>query len=301
MPVRKGYAKLYNNFYMNGKIKQLRACCPSAVGAFVFAIAYCSDNLTDGRIPARDMRYVLEVTDEEIEAMSDAGLLEQDGDDYVIHNYMKRNNRREQVEKKRNRNAEYYRKRKLRQESDSPDEDSDEIQPAESELNRTKPKPKPKPKPKDLSNDKSPYNPPTGGEGDDEPEYRQPSSQPTSEYEQLMSIYPNHNNPDDGLRELKRVLHRKSPHTSFAALLNGAQILANENRDPRYVPTVGHWLRSGGWKNKPLPRAQQRAPDQRLSRAEQNEQAQMEQMREYQERYEQAKRQKNDQRKELTA
>ena len=269
MPVRKGYAKLYNNFYMNGKIKQLRACCPSAVGAFVFAIAYCSDNLTDGRIPSRDMRYVLEVTDEEIEAMSDAGLLEQDGDNYVIHNYMKRNNRREQVEKKRKRNAEYYQKRKVSQESDNADEDSDDIQPSESELNRTKPKPKPKPK--DLSNDKSPYSPPTGGGSDDEPEYRQPSSQPTREYEQLMSIYPNHNNPDDGLRELKRVLHRKSPHISFAALLNGAQILANENRDPQYVPTLGNWLRAGGWKNKPLPRAQQRAPA--ASRSQQNQDA----------------------------
>ena len=264
MPVRKGYAKLYNNFYMNGKIKQLRACCPSAVGAFVFAIAYCSDNLTDGRIPSRDMRYVLEVTDEEIGAMCDAGLLEQDGDDYVIHNYMKRNNRREQVEKKRKRNAEDYRKRKLSHNSDRPDEDSDDIQPSESELNRTKPKPKPK----DLSDDKSPYSPPAGGGSDDEPEYRQPSSQPTREYEQLMSIYPNHDNPDDGLRELKRVLHRKSPHTSFAALLNGAQILANENRDPQYVPTLGNWLRAGGWKNKPKPRA--RHPGQTASRSQQN-------------------------------
>lgn len=264
MPVRKGYAKLYNNFYMNGKIKQLRACCPSAVGAFVFAIAYCSDNLTDGRIPARDMRYVLEVTDEEIGAMRDAGLLEQDGDDYVIHNYMKRNNRREQVEKKRKKNAEYYRKRKVSQESDSPDEDSDDIQPSESELNRTKPKPKPK----DLSDDKSPQSPPTGGGSDDEPEYRQPSSQPTKQFEQLMSIYPNHNNPDDGLREFKRVLHRKSPHTSFAALLNGAQILANENRDPQYVPTLGNWLRAGGWKNTPIPRAGH--PDRTASRSQQN-------------------------------
>ena len=86
-----------------------------------------------------------------------------------------------------------------------------------------------------------------------------------------MSIYPNHNNPDDGLRELKRVLHRKSPHTSFAALLNGAQILADENRDPRYVPTLGNWLRAGGWKNKPLPRAQQRAPA--SSRSQQNQDA----------------------------
>ena len=264
MPVRKGYAKLYNNFYMNGKIKQLRACCPSAVGAFVFAIAYCSDNLTDGRIPTRDMRYVLEITDEEIGAMSDAGLLEQDGDDYVIHNYTERNNPRYKVEKKRKRNAEDYRKRKLRQESDSLNEDSDDIQTAESELNRTKPKPKPK----DLSDDKSPYSPPAGGGSDDEPEYRQPSSQPTREYEQIMSIYPNHDNPDDGLRELKRVLHRKSPHTSFAALLNGAQILANENRDPQYVPTLGNWLRAGGWKNKPKPRA--RHPDQTTSRSQQN-------------------------------
>ena len=112
---------------------------------------------------------------------------------------------------------------------------------------------------------------PQGGRSESEPESYGPSSETTSEYEQLMSIYPNHNNPDDGLRELKRVLHRKSPHTSFAALLNGAQILADENRDPRYVPTLGNWLRAGGWKNKPLPRAQQRAPA--SSRSQQNQDA----------------------------
>ena len=112
---------------------------------------------------------------------------------------------------------------------------------------------------------------PQGGRSESEPETYGPSPEPTSEYEQLMSIYPNHNNPDDGLRELKRVLHRKNPHTSFAALLNGAQILANENRDPRFVPTLGNWLRAGGWKNKPMPRAQQRAPA--ASRSQQNQDA----------------------------
>lgn len=266
MPVRKGYAKLKNDFYMNGKIRQLRACCPSAVGAFVFAIAYCSDNLTDGRIPGRDMRYVLGVTDDEIEAMRDAGLLKQDGDDYVIHDYTEHNNRRDQVEKKREKNAEDYRKRKHSHHSDSTAPDSDDFQTDESDLSRTKPKNTRTQE--DLSNDKSPQSPPTGGGSDDEPEYRQPSSRPTREYEQIMSIYPNHDNPDDGLRELKRVLHRKSPHTSFAALLNGAQILANENRDPQYVPTLGNWLRAGGWKNKPRPRARQ--PGQTTSRSQQN-------------------------------
>ena len=266
MPARKGYAKLKNDFYMNGKIRQLRACCPSAVGAFVFAIAYCSDNLTDGRIPSRDMRYVLGVTDDEIEAMRDAGLLKRDDDDYVIHDYTEHNNRRDQVEKKREKNAEDYRKRKHSHHSDSPSGDSDNIQTDESDLSRTKHKNTRTQE--DLSYDKSPYSPPQGGESDDEPEYRQPSSQPTREYEQIMSIYPNHDNPDDGLRELKRVLHRKSPHTSFAALLNGAQILANEGRDPQYVPTLGNWLRAGGWKNKPKPRA--RHPGQTASRSQQN-------------------------------
>ena len=267
MAGRRGYAKLKNDFYLNGKIRELRACCPSAVGAFVFAIAYCSDNLTDGRIPGRDLRYVLGVTDEEIDAMCAVDLLEPDGDNgYVIHDYTKHNCRRDQVEKKREKNAEDYRKRKHSHHSDSTAPDSDDFQTDESDLSRTKHKNTRTQE--DLSNDKSPYSPPTGGGSDDEPEYRQPSSQPTREYEQIMSIYPNHDNPDDGLRELKRVLHRKSPHTSFAALLNGAQILANEGRDPQYVPTLGNWLRAGGWKNKPKPRA--RHPDRTASRSQQN-------------------------------
>lgn len=269
MAGRRGYAKLKNDFYLNGKIRELRACCPSAVGAFVFAIAYCSDNLTDGRIPGRDLRYVLGVTDEEIDAMCAVDLLEPDGDSgYVIHDYTEHNCRRDQVEKKRERNAEDYRKRKHGRHSDSKDEDSGDFQTDESDLSRTKHKNTRTQE--DLSNDKSPYSPPAGGGSDDESEYRQPSSQPTREYEQLMSIYPNHDNPDDGLRELKRVLHRKSPHTSFAALLNGAQILANEHRDPQYVPTLGNWLRNGGWKNKPKPKPQARQPDLSVSRAQQN-------------------------------
>lgn len=267
MAGRRGYAKLKNDFYLNGKIRELRACCPSAVGAFVFAIAYCSDNLTDGRIPGRDLRYVLGVTDEEIDAMCAVDLLEPDGDSgYVIHDYTEHNCRRDQVEKKREKNAEDYRKRKNGHHSDRTAPDSDGIQMDESDLSRTKHKNTKTQE--DLSNDKSPYSPPAGGGNDDEPEYRQPSSQPTREYEQIMSIYPNHDNPDDGLRELKRVLHRKSPHTSFAALLNGAQILANEGRDPQYVPTLGNWLRNGGWKNKPKPRARQ--PGQTTSRSQQN-------------------------------
>lgn len=271
--VRRGYAKLMNDFYINGKIKQLRATCPSAVGAFVLAIAWCSDNLTDGRISDRDLRYVLGVTDEEIDALCGVDLLEPDGNEgYVIHEYTQHNNPKSKVRKKRAYDNRYYAEKRTgnpkKEEIQSTDSDfqltenevqstesdfqstEDEVQLVKSVCNRTKHKNQ-----NTRTNTYTPYSPPEGGGSDDEPEYRQPSSEPTLQFDQLMAIYPNHDNPDDGLRELKRVLHRKSPHTSFAALLAGAQILANEHRDPRYVPTLGNWLRKGGWKNKPRPRA----------------------------------------------
>lgn len=264
--VRRGYAKLMNDFYINGKIKQLRATCPSAVGAFVLAIAWCSDNLTDGRISDRDLRYVLGVTDEEIDALCGVDLLEPDGNEgYAIHEYTQHNNTKSKVRKKRAYDSKYYAEKRTdkpkKEEIQSAEPDfqltekevqstENEIQSVKSVCNRTKHKNQ-----NTRTNTYTPYSPPEGGVSDDEPEYRQPSSEPTLQFDQLMAIYPNHDNPDDGLRELKRVLHRKSPHTSFAALLAGAQILANERRDPRYVPTLGNWLRKGGWKNKPKPRA----------------------------------------------
>ena len=114
---------------------------------------------------------------------------------------------------------------------------------------------------------------PQGGQSEIESESRQPSTDPIPEFDQLMAVYPNHDNPDDGLRELKRVLHRKSPHTSFVALLQGAQLLAAEKRDPRYVPTLGNWLRKGGWKNKPKPRAPATSSGPVPSRSQQNQDA----------------------------
>lgn len=288
--VRRGYAKLMNDFYINGKIKQLRATCPSAVGAFVLAIAWCSDNLTDGCISDRDLRYVLGVTDEEIDALCGVDLLEPDGNEgYVIHEYTQHNNTKSRVRKKRAYNNKYYAEKrtdKQKKEDIRPIESDfqlteNEIQTVKSVCNRTKHKNQ-----NTRTNTYIPYSPPEGGASDDEPESRQPSSESTLQFEQLMAIYPNHDNPDDGLRELKRVLHRKSPHTSFAALLAGAQILANEHRDPRYVPTLGNWLRKGGWKNKPRPRAP--ASSSGMSRAQQNEQAQMEQTKAYAQRAEEA-------------
>lgn len=113
---------------------------------------------------------------------------------------------------------------------------------------------------------------PQGGRSESEPETYEPTSEPTRSFEQFWSLYPNHDYPDAAIREFKRVLRRTgTERVTLVALLQGAQMLRDEHRDPRYIPTASKWLHDGGWKNRPKPRAQQRAPAQ--SRSQQNQDA----------------------------
>ena len=113
---------------------------------------------------------------------------------------------------------------------------------------------------------------PQGGRSESEPETHEPTSEPTRQFDQFWSLYPNHDYPDAAVREFKRVLRRTgTERVTLVALLQGAQMLRDEHRDPRYIPTASKWLHDGGWKNKPKPRAQQRAPA--ASRSQQNQDA----------------------------
>ena len=113
---------------------------------------------------------------------------------------------------------------------------------------------------------------PQGGRSESELESHEPTSEPTRSFEQFWSLYPNHDYPDAAVREFKRVLRRTgTERVTLVALLQGAQMLRDEHRDPRYIPSASKWLHDGGWKNKPKPRAQQRAPAQ--SRSQQNQDA----------------------------
>ena len=113
---------------------------------------------------------------------------------------------------------------------------------------------------------------PQGGRSESEPESHEPTSEPTRSFDQFWSLYPNHDYPDAAVREFKRVLRRTgTERVTLVALLQGAQMLRDEHRDPRYIPTASKWLHDGGWKNRPKPRAQQRAPA--ASRSQQNQDA----------------------------
>ncbi|QIG78198.1 hypothetical protein BIBE0010001c01_00012 [Bifidobacterium phage BigBern1] len=111
---------------------------------------------------------------------------------------------------------------------------------------------------------------PQGGRSESEPETHEPTSEPTKSFEQFWSLYPNHDYPDAAVREFKRVLRRTgTERVTLVALLQGAQMLRDEHRDPRYIPSASKWLHDGGWKNRTKPRAQQRAPA--ASRSQQNQ------------------------------
>ena len=132
---RKGYIQLVNGFYMNRKVRKLRHTCPSAIGAFTMMLTFCGDNLSDGHISEDDALYVLDITDSELEALCNVGMIEPDGNNgYYIHDYLIHNRSREQVQKKRESNAENYRKNK----NEVKTSDSDDFQTAESRLNRDK-------------------------------------------------------------------------------------------------------------------------------------------------------------------
>lgn len=281
-----------------------------AVGLWVEAGALASASQTDGQVLKRLLHALHpDATEELADELVKAGLWEDCGDYWQIHDFLDYNPPKSEIEASKARRSKAGKKgglrsgktRRSKSEANGEANASASAQ-ANAEANaQAKTNPVPVPVPYISTDVDISPKPPTGVDRE-ERTFREPSSEPTKDFKQFWSLYPNHDYPDAAVREFKRVLRRTgTERVTLVALLQGAQMLRDEHRDPRYIPSASKWLHDGGWKNKPKPRAQQRAPDQRLSRAEQNEQAQMEQMREYQERYEQAKRQNTNQRKELTA
>lgn len=96
---RRGYVQLVNEFYENEKVKELRQTCPTAVGMFAMILSYCGDKMTDGHVRDRPLKYVLQATDAEIDALCGIGMLEPDGNDgYWVHDYLLHNRSREQIQ-----------------------------------------------------------------------------------------------------------------------------------------------------------------------------------------------------------
>lgn len=246
-----------------------------AVGLWVEAGALASASQTDGQVLKRLLHALHpDATEELADELVRAGLWEDRGDYWQIHDFLDYNPPKAEIEAKKARRSKAGKKGGLR---------SGKTRRSKSEANasasaqasaqakaqaKTNPVPVPVPVPYISTDVNISPKPPTGVDREEQT-FREPSSEPTREFEQFWALYPNHDYPDAAVREFKRVLRRTgTERVTLVALLQGAQVLRDEHRDPRYIPTASKWLHDGGWKNEPKLRAQQRAPA--ASRSQQN-------------------------------
>ena len=251
-----------------------------AVGLWVEAGALASASQTDGQVLKRLLHALHpDATEELADELVKAGLWEDCGDYWQIHDFLDYNPPKSEIEAKKARRSKAGKKGGLRSgktrrsKSEANGEaNASASAKAKAQANaQAKTNPVPVPVPYISTDVDISPKPPTGVDRE-ERTFREPSSEPTRDFDQFWSLYPNHDYPDAAVREFKRVLRRTgTERVTLVALLQGAQMLRDEHRDPRYIPTASKWLHDGGWKNKPKPRAQQRAPA--ASRSQQNQDA----------------------------
>lgn len=123
---RTGYARLSNELWRNTKIRKLkRKHGMSPVGLFALIVTYCSDTMSDGRISEDALLYQLDADDTDVQALVEAGMLTADGDGYVVHDYLRHQNSREQIEQQaeahRRRQREYLERRAVAKDQEACD------------------------------------------------------------------------------------------------------------------------------------------------------------------------------------
>ncbi|MDF7665703.1 hypothetical protein [Bifidobacterium sp. ESL0745] len=98
MVKRDGFAKLSNGFWRSTKVRKLRRERPTALGLYALAISFCSDRLNDGHITDDELYYQLGADDDDIDALLDVRMLEDDGESgYYIHDYLDHQTSREKA------------------------------------------------------------------------------------------------------------------------------------------------------------------------------------------------------------
>lgn len=231
---RTGYAKLSNEFWRSPSVMEMLAVNPAALGFYVAAVSYASDNLTDGWIEERVARYVLRVPQDVIDFLVDEGKWETVETGWLIHNYAKWQNSREQIEAVRERD----RNRKANNRSeDIPDgirtesrRNPDGIQPAVNQ--NTKPKHNNQ---NDSSSDES--NTPQTPHRD--------ADAYTPEFEAFWTAYPRKKDKRAAWKAWKAALKRADPE----AIISAAKAEARRPCDLKFRKYPASWLNADAWED----------------------------------------------------
>lgn len=242
----------------------------AAVGLWVEGGSWASGAQTGGTIPKQLLRLLhVESSEKLADELVAAGLWEDEGDQWRIHDFFDYNPTAKEIEDLKASRSKAGRSGGLKS-GESRRSKCEANREAKSKQNRSKPRSKneavPVPVPYISTNVDISPKPPTGVESDEE-QIREPSSEPTVEFTQFWSLYPNHDYEDAAVREFRRVRRQR---ISLPALLQGAQMLRDEHRDPRYIPAASKWLHDGGWKNKPKPKQRAPASSPGMSKSQQN-------------------------------
>ena len=244
---RTGYAKLSNEFWRSPSVMEMLDTNPAALGYYVAAVSYASDNLTDGLIEERVAKHSLHVPEDVIAFLVEIGKWETVEGGWLIHNYAKWQNSREQIEAARERD----RNRKTNDRSeDIPDgirtesrrnpdgiqteseNTPDGIQPAVNQ--NTKPKHNNQ---NDSSSDES--NTP-------QPPHRDADAY-TPEFEEFWQAYPRKKDKRAAWKAWKAALKRATPE----AIITAAKAEARRPCELKYRKYPATWLRADAWEDEP--------------------------------------------------
>lgn len=100
-----GYAQLDNGLWSNEKMRRIAERHPREFALWVFSISFCSDKLTDGMLTQYAIRKILCVKSAQERRMIELNLWEKRGDDVYVHDYLKMQNSRQDIENSRAANA----------------------------------------------------------------------------------------------------------------------------------------------------------------------------------------------------
>lgn len=233
---RTGYAKLSNEFWRSPSVMEMLDTNPAALGYYVAAVSYASDNLTDGLIEERVAKHSLRVPEDVINFLVEIGKWETVEGGWLIHNYAKWQNSREQIEAARERD----RNRKANNRSEdipngiqTESEDTpDGIRPAVNQ--NTKPKHNNQ---NDSSSDESntPQTP------------RRDHDAYTPEFEEFWQAYPRKKDKRAAWKAWKAALKRANPE----AIIDAAKAEAKRPCELKYRKYPASWLNADAWEDEP--------------------------------------------------
>lgn len=233
---RTGYAKLSNEFWRSPSVMEMLDTNPAALGYYVAAVSYASDNLTDGLIEERVAKHSLHVPEDVINFLVEIGKWEVVEGGWLIHNYAKWQNSREQIEAARERD----RNRKANNRSEDipngiqteSENTPDGIQPAVNQ--NTKPKHNNQ---NDSSSDESntPQTP-----------HRDPDAY-TPEFEAFWTAYPRRKAKRAAWKAWKAAVKRADPEAIIAA----AKAEARRPCETKFRQYPATWLNADAWDDEP--------------------------------------------------